>query len=91
MDLNDKQLHQFLSLIEDMIDKKINNMRYVKSYSAIVTNVVSATVSDVQLAGTSTTITGLKNKTGETLVATDEVLLFSPTNNLTNLYIAVKK
>jgi len=91
MELNDKHKRQFLSLIEELIDKKIAKLQFVKSYSATVTNVVSATIADVQLAGTSSTITNLKNKTGETLIANDEVILFSPTNNFSNLFIAYKK
>ena len=44
----------------------------------------------VNIAGDTALISDLKNKSGVVLAAGDNVYLFSPTNDLTNLYIAAK-
>jgi len=99
MDINSQQFARF---INDIIDTRINKileqriveMGYIKSWIAIVTNVGVGTA-DVQLASDAGVgrpiITGLKNKTGVVLNIGDEVYLFSPQSVLTSSYIAIKK
>jgi len=79
----------FQQMIKEEVNKELKKLKYIKAYPAKVIN-VGAGVADVKIAGDDTLIVNLKNKTGETLLANDNVYLFSPTNNLTNLYIAVK-
>jgi len=44
----------------------------------------------VKIAGDTALISNLKNKSGVVLAEGDDVYLFSPTNDLTNLYISAK-
>ena len=88
--LNSKQMRQLFDILDNRYELKGSN-KGVISYSAIVTNVVSAILADVQMPGSTTIITNLKNKTGETLYVNDEVILFALNGSLNNLYIAIKK
>jgi hypothetical protein len=92
----------FARFINDMIDVRINKilekriveLGYIKSWAAKVVNVGVGTA-DVQLSTDSGVgrpiITGLKNKTGVALTIGDDVYLYSPQSVLTSCYIAIKK
>ena len=90
MDMNDVGYISWLQqLINDEVKKELNKLKYVKAYPAKVV-LVGTNTANVTLIGETEILTNLKNKTNQTLIVGDNVYLFSPTNNLTNSYIAVK-
>ena len=99
MELNSQEFARFINDIIDIrinkiLEKRIAELGYLKTWAAKVVNVSGATA-DVQLATDAglgrPVITGLKNKTGVTLSIGDEVYLYSPQSVLTSSYIAIKK
>lgn len=86
--------YEFAKFMQDIIQKEvrkeISKMQLPKSWAATVVS-VSGSNAVVQLAGIATSLSEKKNKTGVTLVANDEVYLYSPTGELSNSYINVKK
>jgi len=66
--------------------KKYGNLR---AWDSIVTS-VNGNLINVHLIGDLTEITGLKNKTSQTLAIGDEVYLYS-LSSLSNAYVAVAK
>ena len=95
MDINSIEFAQF---INNLIDQKARttakeeSQKYgnVRAWDAVITS-VSGNTANVHLVGEETIITGLKNKSGVTNLASgDEVYLFS-LSSLSNAYIAVAK
>jgi len=95
MDLNSSEFAQwFNKIIEQKVQKivsqKLAEYGVMKGYSAIVSSVNPNLTVNVTLAGDTTIIPSLKNKTGVTLIAGDEVFLHS-ISSLSNSYIGIKK
>lgn len=90
MNKNDIEFVEYIQkMISDKVTKEINKIKYVKAYPAIVTS-VNGNFANVKMPSDDTVLTNLKNKTHETLNVNDNVYLFSPSNNLTNSFIAFK-
>lgn len=97
IDFNSPEFARFLN---DIIEKKVNQIveQRMKKYgvmhgwSAIVSSVNTDGTVNVYLAGDKSTniIPNLKNKSNTTLSANDEVFLFS-ISSLTNAFVGVKK
>ena len=77
-------------IIQKEVRKELSRMSIPKTWVAKVIS-VSGSTAIVRLAGTDTNLSAKLNKTGETLSANDEVYLYSPTGDLSNSYIDVKK
>ncbi len=96
MDINSPEFANFLDKIierkfESLFDEsRLRQYGIMRGFPATVTSVSGSTAS-VTLAGDSTNIIpNLKNKTNQTLVAGDEVFLFT-TSTLSNAFIGVCK
>lgn len=92
MRLKDNSFSDFLQeFIDKRIELKLAKLQFDRSYHGKVVAVNGGLI-DVKLAGDSNTIiTGLKNKSGETLIINDEVIMTAINNNLNNLVITIKK
>ena len=91
LEINDPEFVNSLhNLIKKMVQSEIKKTNIPKSWVARVVS-VSGDTAVVKLAGTDTNLSAKMNKTGETLSTNDEVYLYSPTGNLSNSYIDVKK
>lgn len=81
----------FFREIDRRIENKIKELcKFDKSYSAKVV-AVGTGVADIILQGGTNTITNVKNKSGETLIVNDEVIIEAINNSLNNIYIKLKK
>lgn len=90
-----KDFNEFLnSMIEQKVDKavreKLNKYGTMRGFYAKVSSVNGDDTVNVTLAGDTTIIPSLLNKSNQTLIANDEVILFS-VSNLTDAFVAVKK
>lgn len=91
MNFNDPQVAQwFKVIVDDRIDQKIKELKFDRTYSATVISVGSG-VANIQLQGGTSTINGVPNKSGETLVIGDEIYIEAINNSLNNLVIKYKK
>jgi sRNA-binding carbon storage regulator CsrA len=86
---------QMIKLFWREINKRIRQIikeecKYDKSYSAIVITVGTGTA-NIKLQGGTNTITNVKNKSGETLVIGNEVIVEAINGSLNNLVIKYKK
>jgi hypothetical protein len=79
-----------LELIKKEIKKEIKNISFVNSYSGIVDN-VGVGILDVKLAGSTTVLENLKDKTGVSVNVGDEVIVVVLKNNLSNAFVAWAK
>ena len=97
MNIKDNSFARFLDqLIEQKIrlilNKELQKSGFVKSWMATVESVNMDGTVNVMLPADDTTILNNKiNKSGETLIANDEVFLFSPYGRLDNSYVVWKK
>lgn len=90
--LNYKQMGDFIDVIDARIAKANASNQVVGNYAATVASVaVDGFTANCVIAGDTTVLTDLKNKTGVKLVANDEVYLVAPKNDLSNLYIDTSK
>lgn len=89
---NPKAIDDFQKIIRDIVHQELKKAQFNRMLPAKVTTGGSATV-DIQLLidGTPTSITGVKNKTGLTLVTNDEVYVEFINNSSSNIYVAIKK
>jgi hypothetical protein len=87
---NPRAIQLLSDIIREIIQQEIKKAPFNFMMSAIVTNVGSG-VADVQLTNSGNTITNVKNKTGETLLANDEVYVEFINGSNSNFYIALKK
>lgn len=82
------------SILHRIIDERINlalkDLKRDTSHSATVV-AVGAGVADIKLQGAINTIPNVKNKTGETLVIGDEVVIEAINGSMNNLVIKYKK
>lgn len=85
-----KTAEAFYRLIENIVDKKMEKAQFDKSYPGVVTAVVG-NYADVRLMGSATSVTHIKNKSGETLTVGDSVVVLAERNNLNHLKITDKK
>ena len=87
-----KAVNDLIRMIRNVAKQEVAKAKFNRMIPAVVTNVGVGTA-DVEFLtdGTPTTITGLANKTGETLVATDEVYVELINSSSSNIYIAIKK
>lgn len=90
MDLNNKQMKQFIKLFEDICDKKISKLKFMATLPAIVVEDNENGTVDVKIAGDDSVLENIKNPYGFTLSENDKVLLFLPTNSLTNCFVGIK-
>jgi len=95
MDFNNKEFAKFLdAIIEEKVgllfNRKLKEKNIVTSWVATVVSVVGNSIT-LRLPGDDTHTIVKKNRTGQTLVANDEVYLFSPTGELHNSYVAIAK
>lgn len=83
---------EIIDALDRRIENKIKKLQFVKAYPATVVAVNSDnTKADVKMPYDDVNIIqGLKNKTHEILSPGDMIYIFSPTNNMTNCYVAVK-
>ena len=92
MDFDYKQMGDLFAVIDSRINKNnvLNQVpgTYVAKVVAVAPDGHSA---DVQIMGDEAVLAGLKNKTGVCLNVADEVMLFAPKNDLTNVYISESK
>lgn len=91
MNINSPEFSEYIiNLARETARKEINKQQIVKEWAGTVVAVGSGTA-DVKIAGDITTILlAMKNKSGVTLIAGDNVYVHSPTGNLTNSWITVK-
>jgi len=95
LEFNDKSFAKFL---DDIIEQKVKaiykretaSSGLVRSWVATVVS-VNGNLITVKLPGDDVHTIVKKNKTGQTLVANDEVYLFSPSGDLANAFVAVAK
>jgi hypothetical protein len=87
-----KAIDDFQRLIRDIVQQELKKARFNRMLPAKVTTGGTSTVSiQLLIDGTPTTITGVKNKTGLTLVTNDEVYVEFINNSSSNIYVAIKK
>lgn len=97
MNIKDNSFAKFLDkLIEEkvrlILNKELKSSGFVKSWLATVDSVNLDGTVNVKLPADDTTVLNNKiNKTGEVLIANDEVFLFSPYGRLDNSYVVWKK
>lgn len=95
MDINSSEFANFLdNIIEQKVQKiikeKLNDYGIMKGWSAKVNVINGDGTINVTLAGDTTIIPNLKNKSNVTLSVNDEVFLFS-ISSLSNAFIGIKK
>jgi len=76
--------------IQKVVKEEMNKSGNMRGFAAKVSSVNGNGTVNVILAGETTIIPNLKNKTNQTLVANDEVFLFS-ISNLSNAFVGIKK
>jgi hypothetical protein len=82
----------FVDIIQEMVKKEIRNAGLVKLVPATVTAVAGGTgLLTVKLNGDAVEISGIKNKTGESLLANDQVYLIFIGGSATNSCALIKK
>jgi hypothetical protein len=97
MNIKDNAFARFLDqIIEEkvrlILNKELRKSGFVKSWLAIVDSVnLDGTVNVMLPADDATVLTDKINKSGEVLIANDEVFLFSPYGRLDNSYVVWKK
>lgn len=84
--MDEEDYNEFIKLIKDTI---IAECKYNIEKTAKVT-VINGSLFDVQLIGETTSITGLKNRSGETISVGDAVRLEIPNSNDNHIYIKYK-
>lgn len=89
--LNSSNALDFKKVLDSEIETKMNQEGISRYISAIVTNILESGAVDVYLPpDTSNQVTGLLNKTGETLEIGDSVELCTKNGKLKNAWVAVK-
>lgn len=94
MDLTYKEMSQFFEIIDSRIEKKNRESQTPKTYPAKIISVSSdGLFADCKIltTGDETIMSALKNKTGVVLHINDEVILFAPLGDLSNIYIDKSK
>jgi len=94
MDINTKEFGTFIdNLIEQraraIVQEQMKKYGNLRAWDGIVSEINGNLVS-VKLIGDDIPITGLKNKSGQTLIVGDEVYLHS-ISSLNNAYVAIAK
>jgi hypothetical protein len=87
---NPEAVKIYMDLIKEMIRKEINKAPFCRLIPAVVTGVAGSTVS-VKLNGDTVVISGIKNKTGETLTTNDNVYLLAINGSSLNMCALIKK
>lgn len=86
--------NEFARFIDEIIEKKVQKVikktNIPKSYPCKVIS-INGDYATVQLAGNENNLSQKLNKTGQSLSVNDEVYLYSPTGELSNSYIDIKK
>jgi hypothetical protein len=83
-------MHNFLDIVDKRIINIIKKQKTPKCWYGTVT-VGGSDSATVTLAGNTTPLSGsILNKSGETLLPNDNVVLFSPTGSLSNSVILFK-
>jgi len=95
MNINSKEFARFLDeAIEQktkaVIKRELASSGLVKAWVATVVSVAGNLIT-VKVPNDAVNTITKKNKTGQVLVAGDEVYLFSPSGDLTNAFVAVAK
>lgn len=85
-----KSLEMLKDLIDELVDKKINQLQLMRALPATVVLVNGDGTVNIKIAGSEETLFNIKNKTGLTLVLNDKVYLYAPTGSLSNCYVGVK-
>lgn len=94
MDINTTEFANFINTIVEektkkIIDQKLNSFGIIKGWVATVESVNPDSTINVQLPNSTEIMSNLINKSGEVLIATDEVELHS-ISTLSNAYVAIK-
>ena len=93
MNFDNKQIEDFKKVIEDIVDAQIKKHRITTYVAAIVKDVHTIgqnTVDVVIPPDTTRIITGIQNKTGESLEIGDSVEICTKNGTLSNAWVAVK-
>lgn len=80
----------FYQIIDERIRLALKDLKYNSSHSATIM-AVGSEVADIRIQGATNTITNVKNKTGNTLVVGDEVVIEAINGSMNNLVIKYKK
>ena len=93
MNFDNKQIEDFKKVIEDIVDAQIKKHRITTYVAAIVKDVHTVgqnTVDVVIPPDTTRIITGIQNKTGESLEIGDSVEICTKNGTLSNAWVSVK-
>ena len=93
MNFDNKQIEDFKKVIEDIVDAQIKKHRITTYVAAIVKDVHTIgqnTVDVVIPPDTTRIITGIQNKTGESLEIGDSVEICTKNGTLSNAWVSVK-
>ena len=87
---NPNIIRQLETLIRDICQQEISKAKFNKMIAATVTAVDGDTV-DVELNDDGVSLTDVLNRTGETLLANDEIYILRINNSSSNFCAAIKK
>ena len=83
-------IRQLETLIRDIVQQEIKKASFDRMQVATVTAVVGDLLS-VEFADDGVEVTGIPNKTGETVIAGNQVYILKINNSNTNLVARIKK
>lgn len=90
-DFSDPQVAKmFVDVIKEIVQKEIVNLKFNRMYPATVVGTGSGTA-DIQLMGSTTTISGVKVRDGLTVINGDEIYVTAINGSLNNMFVDVKK
>ena len=79
------------SIIEEIIDGKLKKARFDRKFPAIVSSTPSGGYCDIQLQGSTNSISNVKIRDGLTIAYSDEVYITAINGSLNNIFIDLKK